>query len=325
MARVKCITMQRDETALLPAWLRYHGTLFGFDNLVVFDHGSTERSVVDTLRDAERAGVDVRWSHRDRRDWEERGAHVRNLMRGWAEAGVDYDFVLPLDCDEFLAIWTRTGLDCRRATIEAALDDLRGEARPIAIHDVLFNVPGRPGWFVLADQPKSFAARDAVREIDGTFRFVTTAAGDRRGTRLVTLHFRNKALRDMRARARHRFGDARPDGHHASLTELDEHAYLHRYDDRFLLGFPAFGACLAALGIASRLLGAPPPAARPVSPEQVAFVRPADDRPPVWFDGGRYLERNPDVAGADWPAALHYARHGGSERRSAPGETMAKA
>lgn len=328
MARVKCITMQRDETQLLAAWLRYHGTLFGFDNLVVFDNGSSDRTVVQTLTQAERAGVDVRWTHRSRHDLERRGAHLHNLMRSWQEGGLDYDFAIPLDCDEFLVTWTRTGLASHGAAVMAELDRRRGEARALAIPDALFNVPGRPGWFVIEGQPKSFLPAHAAGEIDGAWRFATSSRAEGvGGTALATLHFRNKPLRELRARARWRFAEGTPaadapGAHLAAVGALDEHAFLHRHDDRLLVGFPAFGATIAALGVESRLLGAPTPAGRRVPHEQVAFLRPAEGAPPMWFDGEAYLERNPDVAAAQWPAALHYARHGAQERRGAPGETF---
>ncbi len=328
MTRVRCITMQRDETQLLGAWLRYHGALFGFDNLVVFDNGSSERSVVHTLTQAERAGVDVRWTHRDRRDFEQRGSHLHNLMRGWQEADAAYDFAIPLDCDEFLVTWTRTGLDCRAAGIAAELERRRGEQRALAIPTALFNVPGRPGWFAVEDQRKCFLPAHATGEIDAAWRFVTSSrAAGVCDTTFATLHFRNKPLRELRARARVRFeggvpADGEPGAHLAAVVELDEHAYLHRFDDRVLVGFPAFGATLAALGIESRLLGAPPAAGRRVPAEQVAVVRPAEGVLPMWFDGDAYLARNPDVAGAQWPAALHYVRHGVREGRGAPGEVV---
>lgn len=326
MARVKCITMQRDETQLLAAWLRHHGTLFGFDNLVVFDNGSTERAVVQTLKQAEGAGVDVRWTHRDPHDLERRGSHLHNLMRGWQEADAAYDFAIPLDCDEFLVTWSRTGLDCRAAGIEAELERRRGETRALAIPDALFNVPGRPGWFVVESQPKCFLPAHAAGELEGAWpeaRSVRQASVG--NTALATLHFRNKPLRELRARVQRRVerGAGVP-AHLAATVELDEPSFLHRYDDRLLIGFPAFGATLAALGVESRLLGAPPPAGRRVPHEQVAFMRPVESARPVWFDGEAYLAQNPDVAGAQWPAALHYARHGVRERRGAPGEAFAE-
>lgn len=325
MARVRCITMQRDETQLLAAWIRYHGALFGFDNLVVFDNGSSERAVVQTLQQAERAGVDVRWTHRDCRDFEQRGAHLHNLMRGWQEAALDYDFAIPLDCDEFLVTWTRTGLDCRADAVAAELERRRGEARALAVPSALFNVPGRPGWFVVEDQRKCVLPAHAAGEIDAAWRVATSSrAAGVCDTALATLHFRNKKLRELRARARARFGEGaagegEPGAHLASVVELDEHAYLHRFDDQVLVGFPAFGATLAAFGVESRLLGAPPEDGRRVPAGEIAVMLPAGDGRPVWFDGDAYLRENPDVAGAAWPAALHYVRHGVREGRRASG------
>ena len=127
-------------------------------------------------------------------------------MRGWEERGVAYDVAVPLDCDEFVLAWTRTGLDCRRAAVDAEFERHRGEARALAIPNVLFNVPGRPGWFVLEDQPKCCLPAHAAGEIDGAWRFATSSRAEGScGTHLATLHFRNKPLRELRARARRRF------------------------------------------------------------------------------------------------------------------------
>ena len=37
--------MQKDESELLDYWLSYHGEIFGFENLYVFDNGSTDSNL----------------------------------------------------------------------------------------------------------------------------------------------------------------------------------------------------------------------------------------------------------------------------------------
>ena len=61
MARVRCITMQKDEGLLLDAWLRYYGYLFGFENIEVLDNGSRDRLTTGILEQFEAAGVVVHW------------------------------------------------------------------------------------------------------------------------------------------------------------------------------------------------------------------------------------------------------------------------
>lgn len=330
--------MQRDETLLLEPWLRYHGCLFGFENLVVLDNGSTSRDVVATLRRAECAGVDVRWVHRERRDFLGRGVHASNIVRFWQERGDSYDAVAFLACDELLVTWTRGGLACDRtavhAEIERGLADAAG--RTLRIDNTLLNVHGRPGWFVLEDVEKhvlpAHLRQHPQPTVGNDFRHAVSALAEGSvTTSLVTLHYRHKPFRIMRDRARRALAEIASLGDGGSMAAYEgalagtrdalvggEAGYLRKFDDRLQLGVPGIGDLLGALGIESTLLAAPTEAWRRVPRDQVAVMCPARDFGPSWFDGATYLANNPDVDAAGWPAALHFLRHGGSEERPAP-------
>ena len=63
MTRVACLMMQKDEALLLRPWLLYHGLLFGFENLYVYDNGSTSDAVLAILREFAAVGVHVDDAH----------------------------------------------------------------------------------------------------------------------------------------------------------------------------------------------------------------------------------------------------------------------
>ena len=121
--------MQRDETVMLHAWVRYHAHLVGFEGLVLYDNGSTDPQTAAILERAERAGADVRRQHDQASDFEHRHIHFRRLADIWDAAGEAYGVTIPLECDEFLAVYTEDGVSCRRERILAALEAREGDRR----------------------------------------------------------------------------------------------------------------------------------------------------------------------------------------------------
>src|SRR5471030_579275 len=97
--------MQKDETYLLEPWLVYHGHLFGFENLFVFDNGSASLEVRHILARFTREGVNVDWGYASRRDFLAKGELIGGLIRTLDQRG-EYDFLIPLDCDEFIVLRT---------------------------------------------------------------------------------------------------------------------------------------------------------------------------------------------------------------------------
>ncbi len=263
--------MQRDETALLEPWLRHHGMLFGLENLVVLDNGSREPAVLDTLARHERAGVRVERAHAAPRDFLDKGLHVARVIAELDRLG-GYDFALPIDCDEFLAVFDEHGLSCSRGAVDAAFDALLGERRALGIELSLANVVGRPGWFVADTLPKGFLPAGSVLDIDhGFHRPRSRLADGMRPTRFCFLHFHNKPFPTLLAHARrkldglvdHRDPDAlrRYDGINRHLVPyffLTEAQY-HAIPDRMLtLQVPSFTRLAAALGTDAALFDAPP-------------------------------------------------------------------
>ncbi len=314
--------MQRDERQLLEPWLRHHGLLFGFENLVVLDNGSREADVLATLARYERAGVRVERGHAAPRDFLDKGLHVARLIAELDREG-GYDFALPIDCDEFLAVFDEDGLSCGRRAVDAAFDALIGERRALGIALSLANAAGQPGWFVADTMQKGFLPRGCVLDVDhGFHRPRSRLADGMRATRFCYLHFHNKPFATLLAHARRKLdglvdhrdaqalrGYSGINYHLVPYFFLTETQY-HAIPDRMLaLQVPGFTRLAAALGTDGALFGTPPADLG----DRVRLRRPGEA--PVPFDAAAYLAAHPDVRAAGMAPLQHYLQHGWGEGR----------
>lgn len=330
MARVKCVMMQRDETLLLEAWFRHYGYLFGFENLVVLDNGSVEPSVLATLDTYEKAGVRVFRGLGKAKDFEAKGEYARRIIEFW-DATEDYDFAIPVDCDEFLSVYTEEGFTCSREAIHAYLDGLIGEKRALQIRFSPGNVPGVPGCFMPMDFPKKFVASKTVGEVDLGYHAITSRVEE--GfveTRLAYLHMHHKpfdmlvehASRKLRDRvdvtdleALRNFSGAGM--HLIEYFFMTEEEYLGRFKNGVYLRFPGALNHFRAIGVRSEFFGTMQPAAPATPTDLVELVKVEDGRitRTKTFRAGKYLELYPDVAASGMKAFYHYLAFGMGEKR----------
>jgi hypothetical protein len=337
MARVKCVMMQRDEDALLDPWLRWYTALFGARNLLVLDNGSVLPAVRDRLAVAEAEGVAVVRGHDAPQDFLDKGLHVEAAIRRFdAAAAADpaangYDFALPLDCDEFLAVWTADGLSCEPDAIHAALDGLRGVRSALGIEMSLFNAPNRPGWFVADTLEKGFLPANSVQDVDHGFHRPRSRLQDGTcWTRLCFLHFHNKPFDTLRAHARRKLdglvdhGD--PDalrryaGINAHLVPyffIRQDQYEGMPDHLLTVRLPSFARRAAVLELGS-MLDWPARSIAAAATDGPILVR-SPEGTVAPFDGAAYLAANPDVVRAGVMPLQHYLRHGWREGRPLPG------
>src|SRR5580698_10575392 len=143
MPKIACVMMQKNETLLLRPWLAYHGYLFGFENLYVLDNGSDALDVRATLGEFARKGVHVDWSHASRQDYLAKGDLVGARLQA-LDVAREYDFLIPIDCDEFVLLRTETDFVCSREAILTYLVTLMGEKRPLRMPYQLANHPLDP-------------------------------------------------------------------------------------------------------------------------------------------------------------------------------------
>lgn len=146
MSVIRVVTMQKDEGDTLARWILHYSGLFGFENITILDNGSTDKLTISLLNAAEKMGAVVRRDLTRSQDFHRKGGHLTNIIRGW-DGMYDYDFALPVDCDERLAVFTENGISYSKEAIHSAFDALKGKQCAFRIDTSLFNVPGRNGWY----------------------------------------------------------------------------------------------------------------------------------------------------------------------------------
>ena len=205
MVRVACTMMQKDEEALLEPWLKYHGDLFGYENLFVFDNGSTLSSVIQTLEAYERVGVHLDKSHPTVADYAMKGEIIANLVRS-LQAQKAYDVVFLMDCDEFVVLKDGNGATINRERILQHAEAMQGNSALLRVSTQFFNVINRPGEFARGTHTKTVVALDGTFErSDHGHHFCTTSTGNVYSPcefAYVHYHYKPLALLQEHARAK---------------------------------------------------------------------------------------------------------------------------
>ncbi|MBU6398042.1 MAG: glycosyltransferase family 2 protein [Rhodospirillales bacterium] len=185
--------MQKNEVNALEPWLLYHAHLFGMENLCVIDHGSTHPKVLNTLAWYEHEGLQV-VRLPAAADYQRKGEFVTEQLQAMATRG-GYDFLLPIDCDEFLALRREEGgFTCVREEILACLRAYVGRAETLEIKQNLLNILGHPGRFWVFPYQKVFFPAAHVGVVDhGSHTDVSGRGNGLLETPLVYLHFHHKS------------------------------------------------------------------------------------------------------------------------------------
>lgn len=263
--RCACFMMQRNEGDLLAAWLAYHAALFGPQGLHVVDNGSDDPATLGVLEAWEARGVTVLRGFAARADFERKGPILARLAQEAAARG-PLDFVLFLDCDEFLAVESAEGTVSLAP--EAILAELAGLPRDGAVKVVsasYLNDPDHPDRFFRTRERKCLFEAGTVAALDLGFHAGVSANG-REGPagQLVHLHFRMRPHAEMQAAARAKlagrvsgfdaetlaaFRAARGPGHHlVPFLQQDAAEYRAWLDRQAEVRIPA-AAAFAALGV----------------------------------------------------------------------------
>lgn len=222
--RIACVMMQKNEVSLLEPWVRYHAHLFGIENLFVLDNGSTEPSVVQTLRQLESEGLNVDYSYRSQTDYRQREEIVTRIFASLSARAV-HDFIFPLDCDEFIgARMQNDTLAFDLPSISERLAPYLNDKRVLTIASTFDNIPDRPLFQQAAHQPKCFFANGSCRVLGigyHTAKAKTTSESVK--TPIIYLHFHNKPYSEYLFAAFNKLFDRIPDFSRRSLSEhVDE-------------------------------------------------------------------------------------------------------
>lgn len=205
--RIAIITMQKDEDILLDKWLAYHGSLFGYQNLFVFDNGSVSGVTKKRLADAVAAGVNVNFKFSQPKDFENKGNIVAECMQSHKD---QYDFFVPIDTDEFLDLPSDRPL--RRSR-----DEFLAEfSRMLLDHDhqyfrisVCFNNLAQTTHVRRGTTRKLIVKSGAAFKLDGGFHLYdwtrkidTTPDGKVGHCNFAHIHFHNRDYESLLASAR---------------------------------------------------------------------------------------------------------------------------
>jgi len=307
MAIVKVIMMQRDEGDSLLRWVSHYANLFGFSNLSIMDNGSRDPYTIDILKWVEHSGSHIYWNLDTRHDFHNKGGHIGNVIRHW-DAGPAYDFALPVDCDEILAVFTDKGLTTETSAIHAEFDSLLNIQQALRIDTSMFNVPGRPGWYSpVRHFHKGFLRSNSIDITDsGHHEPKSRLAEGYEVTRFTYLHWHNPDFDAYRAAAKRKLEGivdtssvkamrdygrnlGAEGAHLIQAILMSKSKYLTQYDKELQLyvGEGSF----------------------------INFLSLPDKRTHLW-NSDAYLTRNPDVLRYSLSPLHHYVRWGFPEGRS---------
>lgn len=330
MVHVACVMMLKNERLLLEPWLYYHGYLFGFENIFVFDNGSTDPEVRTILEKFRAVGVTVDYSKNAQNDFDGKGNIVGHLINEFRTCG-RYDIVFPLDCDEFVAICGERGPSCQRNDIMAEIHRLAPLHRAARVGRCLDNRPGFIDVFRFPDFMKTIMPVADFASIDHGFHEGRTSNHlEMCPTDIIYIHLHYKpfALQQEHARAKlEPFVDVNDENALRNFTGVGKHLprYLFMTEDEYysdfgdykypLVRFDGFEKLLSVLAPQDDFLRAwcARPAGFQVAAGHLLGRRVVDLSQP--FDGAGYLQANPDVEKAGMNPVIHYTLFGAAEGR----------
>jgi Glycosyl transferase family 2 len=253
--------MQKDESFLLRPWLAYHGYLFGFENLYVLDNGSTLPEVTNALHEYARKGVRVIWDFATRQHYEAKGDIVGEVIR-LLDAKREYDFLIPLDCDEFIVLRKENEVECSREAILGYLASLDGGSWVFRFPYQLANRPLHVDLYHRFDFFKVFFGAGAFSPMDHGHHIAKHRPDtDIKNTRLLHLHFHYKNFDQKVKEARqswvgsvdtasirelHAYGG--PSAHLTRYFLQDEEEYYRSFRNKVHFYLPRFRSLLHDLG-----------------------------------------------------------------------------
>lgn len=199
--KIACVMMQKNERELLPLWISFYSYLFPSNDLYIFDNGSTDIDVINSLHEAQKKGINVNYNHNSPKDFENKGEIIGGKIK---EIENLYDFIFPLDCDEFIGCKTHNG------DISFIIDDIENElSRHLETKETLlfdsqgFNSIISKKHFLFRKDRKCFFRKGTFLSLDVGFHWgITKFCDGEHRTNLIQLHFHNKPYEIAKEHAR---------------------------------------------------------------------------------------------------------------------------
>lgn len=185
--------MQKNETELIDKWIEFHGKLFGFENLYIFDNGSTDTLCIESLKKFERLGVNITWDHNTPQHFEQKGEIVGEKIKELESLEL-YHYFLPLDCDEFLGVISENGnISFDINDINKELYHLSGRDEILLIKGHYYNSPISDVHFSFRSNRKCFFYKGNFESIDIGYHWGKNKHSNIEiRTNLIHVHFHNK-------------------------------------------------------------------------------------------------------------------------------------
>lgn len=137
--RVAAVVVQKNEVDCLRPWVMYHGYLLGMENIYILDNNSDNPIVLEMLEYFREIGITIHSVPADR-PFEQRGSYTAEFIQS-IEKRINYDFIFPMDCDEFLFTWnSQKKPSCNRFDFMNCLASLRGMPQTLMIRSGMENV-----------------------------------------------------------------------------------------------------------------------------------------------------------------------------------------
>ena len=218
MAKVACMVMLKNERTLTSLFIAYHTRLFGPENMFVFDNGSTDPEVQAALQRLEVQGGHVERRFDSAGDFRRKGTVLGDLIKRLDHES-DYDFYIPLDCDEFVVMRSEDGFTAEPDRIHAYLDLQRGCQEILHVTLNLSNLLGTPDYFRSAEYSKTIYSRETFLHMDHGYHTGVVRGGGSpyRDCDLVYAHFHYRPYEEVvefaRQKLRMELTDAQIDNH----------------------------------------------------------------------------------------------------------------
>ena len=261
--KTACLMMQRNEHLLLTPWVLYHGRLFGFNNLFIFDNGSDDELTKAKLRElSDKYGVFVDYSKSSRSNFEQKGEIIVEKIRA-LEASDNYDFFVPLDCDEFVCVSEQNQIPS--FIVEDILSAIKVHAKSknaLIIEGCYYNVYGRKDYFYYLNVKKTFFANGAAGYLDVGFHDGKSRASDSSdSTTLRLMHLHNKPFDVVKAHAAQKLQSRVPNMNEETLRSyvgmgahlikyffMTEREYVDSFPKSSAMHIPQFALVLEEIG-----------------------------------------------------------------------------
>ena len=262
-ARLALITMIKDEAALLPTWIDYHLSLFAPSSIHILDNGSSDPDCLATLDEARSRGVTV-IDAPGADAFRAKGDKILEVARDLQNS---FDWFIPLDGDEFLAIMTRDGVEASRATFAAEFRLLNADGRKVArVTRSLWNRPNTTTAYRCGIQKVILSSGHGLDTLDLGFHLwnwqenkSTIPETDIVPSNICYLHFHNRPYIDLLQSARKKLAGRVPDFRRRTLENYrgnGEHLtnYFLMSEEEYLQNLPQgsteIGALFAERGLA---------------------------------------------------------------------------